>query len=67
MKTVGETKAIRIYPMKDNTHGIMWKIHPPKSCLKKFDEEDWAKNEKELTDKITKISNFLLSKSKSNK
>lgn len=64
MKAVGETKAIRIYPMKDNTYGIMWKIHPPKSCLDEFKEEDWASDEKELAEKLTKISKFLLSQNK---
>lgn len=62
MKVVGETKAIRIYPMKDSTYGIMWKIHPPKSCLEEFDEEDWAKNKEELVNKINKIGEFILSK-----
>ena len=64
MKPVGETEAIRIYPMPDETYGVMWKIHPPKSCWEEFDREDWAKNEKELIDKINKISKFLLSKKK---
>jgi len=62
MKPVSETKAIRIYPMPDRTHGIMWKIHPPKSCLDKFDEEYWASDKKELINKLTEISKFLLSK-----
>lgn len=61
MKAIGDTKAIRIYPMKDSTYGIMWKIHPPKSCLEKFNEEDWANDKKELADKINEISKFLLS------
>jgi len=60
-KAIGETKSIRIYPMKDETYGIMWKIHSPKQCWKEFDEEDWAKDKKELADKINKISKFLLS------
>ena len=64
MKSVSETKAIRIYPMPDKTHGIMWKIHPPKSCLKKFDAEDWAIDKSELQDKIKKIIDFLLSQKK---
>ena len=40
VKPVGDTKAIRIYPMPDETYGIMWKIHPPKSCWEEFDRED---------------------------
>lgn len=39
MKSVSETKAIRIYPMPDKTYGIMWKIHLPKSCQKKFETQ----------------------------
>lgn len=42
MKAIVETRAIRIYPMPDKTHRIMWKIHPPKLCWEKFDKEDWA-------------------------
>lgn len=61
MKSVSETKAIRIYPMPDKTYGIMWKIHLPKSCQKKFGVEDWASDKSELADKIKKISDFLLS------
>jgi hypothetical protein len=61
MKSVGETKAIRIYPMKDATYKIMWKIHPPKSCLSKFDKEDWAKNDNELLNKIKKLGKYILS------
>ena len=38
-KAVGETKSIRIYPMKDNTDGVMWEIHPPKECQEKFGEK----------------------------
>jgi len=44
--------------MPDETYGIMWNIHPPKSCWEGFDKENWAKNEKELVDKINKISDF---------
>lgn len=62
MKSIGKTKAIRLYPMEDATYGIMWKIHPPESCLNKFDEEDWAKDKKELMDKIMKIGEFMLKK-----
>ncbi|MDP2939517.1 MAG: hypothetical protein Q8O13_05525 [Candidatus Omnitrophota bacterium] len=62
MKAVVETKAIRIYPMPDKTHGIMWKIHPPKSCWEEFDKEDWAQNKEELVNKINKIGEFILSK-----
>ena len=62
MKTITETKAIRLYPMPDSTHGIMWKIHPPKSCLEKFDKEDWAKNTEELLDKLKDLGKFILSK-----
>lgn len=62
MKSVGETKAIRIYPMPDSTCKIMWKIHPPESCLKEFEKEDWAKSKEELADKINKIGEFILSK-----
>jgi len=58
VKPVGETEAIRIYPMSDETYGIMWNIHPSKSCWEGFDKENWAKNEKELVDKINKISDF---------
>lgn len=65
MKSIGETKAIRLYPMEDTTYGIMWKIHPPKSCLSKFDEEDWAKDKNELADKITKLGEFMLKKAPS--
>lgn len=60
MKTIGETQAIRIYPMPDKTYGIMWKIHPPKSCLDKFAKENWAKDNKELIEKIKKIGKFIL-------
>jgi hypothetical protein len=62
MKAIGETKAIRIYPMKDSTYGIMWKIHPPEFCLEEFDKEDWAKNDEELIQKIKDIGEFILSK-----
>lgn len=62
MKSISETKAIRIYPMKDSACGIMWKIHPPKACLDKFDEEDWAKDSKELVDKIYKIGKYMVVK-----
>lgn len=62
MKAVAETKAIRIYPMPDKTHGIMWKIHPPELCWEKFDKEDWAQNKEELVNKINKIGEFMLSK-----
>lgn len=64
MKAVVETRAIRIYPMPDKTHGIMWKIHPPKSCWEKFDKEDWAQNKEELVNKINKIGEFMLSKNR---
>ncbi len=64
MKPVSETKAIRIYPMKDKTYGIMWEIHPPASCLKQFDAKDWASDENELAHKIKEISDFLLSQRK---
>ena len=50
----GKIKKVRLF----------WKIHPHKSCLDKFDEEDWASSEKELVNKITKISEFLLSTNK---
>ena len=62
MKAIGESRAIRIYPMPDKTHGIMWKIHPPKSCWKEFDKEDWAQNKEELVNKINKIGKSMLSK-----
>ncbi len=62
MKEIGKTRAIRIYPMKDNTYGIMWKIHPPEFCFEEFNNEDWAKNDEELIDKIRKIAEFILSK-----
>jgi hypothetical protein len=55
MKSVGKTKAIRIYPMPDPTYKIMWKIHPPESCLEEFGKEDWAQSKEELADKINKI------------
>jgi len=60
-RTAGESKSIRIYPLKDETDDIMWKIHPPRECFKKFGEYDLAKDTKELADKINKISKFLLS------
>jgi hypothetical protein len=60
-RTAGESKSIRIYPEKDKIDGIMWKIHPPRECFKKFGEYDLAKDTKELADKIYKISKFLLS------
>ena len=62
MKAVGKTEAIRIYPMKDSTYGIMWKIHSPESALNEFKAEDWAKNERELTEKLTKLGEFMSSK-----
>lgn len=62
MKAIGETKAIRIYPMKDSTYGIMWKIHPPELCLDEFDKEDWAKSNDELIAKLENIGKFMLSK-----
>jgi hypothetical protein len=61
MKSVGETKAIRIYPMPDKTCKVMWEIHPPKSCQKKFGVKDWASDKSELANKIKKISDFILS------
>jgi hypothetical protein len=61
MKPVGEGKAIRIFPMPDRTYGIMWAIHPPRSCQKKFGDKVFASDKSELADKIKKISDFLLS------
>lgn len=64
MKSVSETEAIRIYPMPDKAHGIMWRIVPPQSYQKIGDECYWAKDKNELADKIKEISDFLLSHKK---
>lgn len=64
MKKVEETEAIRVYVQKDNTYGCMWRLEPPYSCRKEFEDAYpsgcWAKTEKELCSAVKKITDFKL-------
>jgi len=47
--------------MPDPTYKIMWYICYPESCHEEFGKEDWASSKEELTDKIYRVGEFILS------